>query len=138
MSMRSHLGTFSLGCFLLVGSSSWAATLEPVRGDLWINQGQGFQPVNGPVDANIGDSIMVSPGGAAMVVYADGCRDNVQPGEVTTITQSSPCTNPFAHDRSVAQEPLSSNYNLAIGATAGLEQDEFGLNRFGIPKSVGF
>jgi hypothetical protein len=71
----------------------WAATLEPGYGDLTINQGQGFKPINSRVDANVGDSVMVGPGGTATVVYDDGCKVNVQPGAVTTIAPLSPCAS---------------------------------------------
>ena len=58
-----------------------------------INQGQGFAPVNGRVDANVGDSVMVGPGGSASLVYSDGCTVDVQPGSVTTIAPLSPCAS---------------------------------------------
>ena len=83
---------FSAFCWaLLLSSSTWAATLEPGQGNLVINQGQGFQPVNSRIDANVGDSVMVGPGGSASLVYADGCKVDVQPGSVTTIAPLSPC-----------------------------------------------
>jgi hypothetical protein len=66
-----------------------------VQGELLINQGHGFQQVSGPVQINPGDLAMVNPGGLAMVGYPDGCKVNLQPGVVMTITPSSPCTNPF-------------------------------------------
>lgn len=74
-------------------SPTWAASLQPGQGDLSINQGQGFQPVNGKIDANVGDSVMVPPGGSATVVYDDGCTVNVEPGAVTTIAPLSPCAS---------------------------------------------
>jgi hypothetical protein len=119
--MRAYprLGAFSLGCFLLVGSSCLAATIQPGQGTLLINQGQGFQTINGPVEANVGDSLMVSPGGMAMAVYPDGCKVAIQPGEVTTITRPSPCTNPFGQDTQAptfAQNAPPTDYGLALGA----------------------
>lgn len=91
MSKRSALGAFS--CALLLSSSTWAASLVPGQGDIVINQGQGFQPVNSRVDANVGDSVMVAPEGSASIVYGDGCTVNVQPGAVTTIAPISPCAS---------------------------------------------
>lgn len=78
---------------MLLSSSTWAATIQPGQGSLTINQGQGFQPVNSRVDANVGDSVMVAPGGAATVVYDDGCKVDVQPGSVTTVAPISPCAS---------------------------------------------
>jgi hypothetical protein len=93
MGKRPFFGAFCFSCAVLVTSSTWAATLQPGQGDLTINQGQGFQPVNGRVDAKVGDSVMVGPGGAATLTYSDGCTVTVQPGSVTTIAPLSPCAS---------------------------------------------
>jgi hypothetical protein len=93
MGKRPFFGTLSFGCALLLTTSTWAATLEPAQGDLTINQGQGFQPVNSRVDAKVGDSVMVGPGGTATLTYEDGCTVTVQPGSVTTIAPLSPCAS---------------------------------------------
>ncbi len=76
---------------MLVASPSWAAMVQPGLGNLTINQGQGFKPVTTAVNANVGDSVMVGPGGSATVVYEDGCKIDVHPGAVTTIAPLSPC-----------------------------------------------
>jgi hypothetical protein len=91
MAKRPVVGAFC--CAMLLSSSTWAATIEPGQGSLSINQGQGFQPVNNQIDANVGDSVMVGPNGTATVVYDDGCTVNVQPGAVTTIAPISPCAS---------------------------------------------
>lgn len=91
MGTKSIIGAFCWA--VLLSSSTWAATLQPGEGSLTINQGQGFQPVNNRVDANVGDSVMVAPGGAATVVYDDGCKVQVQPGSVTTVAPISPCAS---------------------------------------------
>jgi len=80
-------------CAMLLSSSTWGATVEPGQGNLVINQGQGFQPVNSRIDANVGDSVMVGPDGSATVVYDDGCTVDVQPGSVMTISPISPCAS---------------------------------------------
>jgi hypothetical protein len=89
--MRRWISTFCFGIALFVTPSSFAATVQPVRGQVSLNRGQGFAPVNGPIEANVGDEVMVSPDGSAVVTYADGCRASVEPGAVTTIAPSSPC-----------------------------------------------
>jgi hypothetical protein len=91
MGNRPVFGAFC--CAMLLSSSTWAATIVPGQGDLAINQGSGFQPVNSRVDANVGDSIMVGPGGTATVAYSDGCTVTVQPGAVTTVDPISPCAS---------------------------------------------
>ena len=97
MAKKPFVSAFCLA--MLLSSSTWAATIEPGQGSLSVNQGQGFQPVNTRVDANVGDSVMVSPGGSATVVYDDGCKVTVQPGAVATIAPLSPCaTGSYAQD----------------------------------------
>ena len=48
MAKRPFVGAFCLA--MLLGTSSWAATVEPGQGSLTINQGQGFQPVNSRIE----------------------------------------------------------------------------------------
>jgi len=62
---RPFFNALSVGCALLVASPSWAAIVEPGIGDLTINHGQGFKPVTSHANANVGDSVMVGPGGSA-------------------------------------------------------------------------
>lgn len=90
---RPLFTAIAIGCAVLVAGPSWAATIEPGSGDLTINQGQGFKPAKTQTRANIGDSVMVGPGGTATIVYDDGCRVNVQPGAVATIAPLSPCAS---------------------------------------------
>ena len=96
----------SIGCAVLMASPSWAATIEPGYGDLTINQGQGFKSATSRTSANVGDSVMVGPGGSATVVYDDGCRVPVQPGAVTNIAPLSPCASgSYAADMAVKALP---------------------------------
>jgi hypothetical protein len=82
------------GGFAGVQKHTQGATLEPVQGELWINHGKGFEKVlASKIEAKVGDSVMVSPGGIAKVSYADGCQANVKPGAVMIITKLSPCAS---------------------------------------------
>ena len=110
-----------IGGSLLFVSASWAATIEPVQGSLQLNRGQGFQPVNSRLDANVGDTVVVGPGGAAAVTYSDGCKVSVQPGAVTTIAPLSPCASGSMADDN------NQNGLYFLGVAAG-----FGLAGFGI------
>jgi hypothetical protein len=121
MARRSCLCVSLIGGSLLLGSASWAATIEPVQGNLQLNRGQGFQPVNSRVDANVGDTVVVGPGGAAAVTYSDGCKVSVQPGAVTTIAPLSPCASGSMADDN------NQNGLYFLGVAAG-----FGLAGFGI------
>jgi hypothetical protein len=90
---RPLFSAVAIGCAVLVASPSWAAVVQPGFGNLTINQGQGFKPVTAAVNANVGDSVMVGPGGSATVVYEDGCKVDIRPGAVTTIAPLSPCAS---------------------------------------------
>jgi hypothetical protein len=93
MKRRGLARLVCVGCGLLVANPSWATIVEPGSGGLSINQGKGFKPVKHRMNAKVGDSVMVGPGGAATVVYDDGCKVDVQPGAVTTIAPLSPCAS---------------------------------------------
>ena len=121
MARPSFLCVSLIGGSLLFVSASWAATIEPVQGNLQLNRGQGFQPVNSRVDANVGDTVVVGPGSAAAVTYSDGCKVSVQPGAVTTIAPLSPCASGSMADDN------NQNGLYFLGVAAG-----FGLAGFGI------
>jgi hypothetical protein len=102
---RPLFSALALGCTVLAASPAWSAVLEPGFGDLTINHGQGFKPVTSAANANVGDSVMVGPGGSATIVYEDGCKVDVRPGAVMTIAALSPCAS-----GSNAQGPPNSYY----------------------------
>jgi hypothetical protein len=107
---RRLSGALAAAVLSVVISSARAATIEPGQGNLSVNQGQGFRPVNNRIDANVGDAVMVSPGGSATIVYGDGCKVTAQPGAVLTITELSPCASgSFAQDN-------NNNFNWTTGA----------------------
>ena len=108
--MRGLLAALSIGCALLTGSAAWAATVEPVKGDVSVNQGQGFKKLNSAFEAKAGDAVMVSPGGSAKVSYADGCAIALKPGAVMVIAALSPCAS-----GSYAQEDDRNNNNNNTG-----------------------
>lgn len=114
-----RLGVLSFACVLLGTISCFAATVEPTQGNLYISSGPGFYSVNGRIDAEVGSRLMVSPGGSATVVYPDGCTVAVQPGAVTTIAASSPCTNPYSTEKPLTDRELLIASGVVLGA-AGL------------------
>ncbi|HEX4408294.1 MAG TPA: hypothetical protein VH206_05945 [Xanthobacteraceae bacterium] len=97
--MKSRTLFYLVSVAVILSDPCRAATLDPGgQGNLYLSRGQGYQPVNARVDANVGDQIMVSPGSVGMVTYPDGCQFAVQPGQVLTITSVSPCANPFLNE----------------------------------------
>lgn len=91
--MRVLLAALCIGCSFLAGSAAWAATIEPVTGEVSLNQGQGFKKLDSALEAKVGDAVMVSPGGSAKVSYADGCTIGLKPGAVMVIAALSPCAS---------------------------------------------
>jgi hypothetical protein len=91
--MRGLLAALCVGCSFLVGSAAWAATVQPVAGEVSVNQGQGFKKLDSAFDAKAGDAVMVSPGGSAKVSYPDGCAVDLKPGAVMVIAELSPCAS---------------------------------------------
>src|ERR1051326_6514442 len=77
--MRGLLTALSIGCLLVAGSAASAATIAPVKGDVSVNQGQGFKKLNAGFEARVGDAVMVSPGGSAKVSYDVGCAITASP-----------------------------------------------------------
>ncbi len=119
--MRSSIGVACFAVAYLAASLAQAATVEPAQGDLSLNEGQGFHKVTGRIDAKVGDSVMVGPGGAATVVYPDGCQVNVQPGAVVSVAPLSPCaSDSFAQDQSSFFNPPMLLFGAALLGATGL------------------
>jgi hypothetical protein len=76
---------------MLASLAARAATLEGLQGVVLVDRGGGFSIVNGPTQLKPGDSVIANPGGTAQIVYADGCRVPVNPGDVVATLQQSPC-----------------------------------------------
>jgi len=129
---------------LLITGPCLAAIVEPVQGNVYVSHGQGFAPIKSHVQAKAGDSVMVDPGGSAVIVYGDHCKVSVQPGTIATIassspckpcpppnaqqncTASSPCNEPCGYLSGVQETGLSST--MVIGGIAGAAGLGFGIN----------
>lgn len=122
MRTRSLWGALCVGLSICVGGSCLAANLQPVQGQVYIDQGRGFQLLSGPAEANVGDLVMVSPGSLAALTYADGCKVGIQAGQIIPVTRISPCTNPFGKTDVVdqANPPPSDNTAFALGVTGAV------------------
>jgi hypothetical protein len=131
------------GCLLLLAGPCLAATVEPMQGNVYVSRGQGFAPIKGRVEAKAGDSVMVDPGGSAVIAYSDRCKVTVQPGTIATIapsspckpcppptgqrcTASSPCNEPCAYLPGVQETGLGSN--MVIGGILGAAGLGFGIH----------
>lgn len=90
----------SVVCSLVLTSAVSAATVTSVSGGVSLNRGSGFTRISSGTSASPGDLVMAGPSGYAVIVYADGCREKVEPGSVVTVADlASPCkTGSFTPD----------------------------------------
>ena len=77
--------------FMLANTAAQATMVQPITGEVMINQGQGYQTIKNPIEAKAGDRVIVNPGEYAKVKYSDGCNIPIQPGAVAIIGAQSPC-----------------------------------------------
>jgi len=89
--MRVFRPLLAFVCAAAFSTSSHAAVVNATQGQVLVNQGSGYQQVAGSIEASPGATVVVNPGGAAQIVYPDGCSVAVQPGSVYTIAPQSPC-----------------------------------------------
>lgn len=118
MIQRLWLGlpTLGLGIMLAVTGAK-AATLQGIQGEVLVSRGNGYDLVRGPVQLNVGDSVIANPGGAAKIVYEDGCVVPVEAGSVSQVGPSSPCIETGSVSTSGAPLVELDGTTLVIGAT---------------------
>lgn len=81
------------------------AKLSTISGSVMVNKGTGFIPASDNIPLKNGDRLMVGPKSSASLVYTDGCKIRLLPGNVATISGASPCTFK-ADDNTVGPEPI--------------------------------
>jgi hypothetical protein len=85
-----RVGVAVISTFCLV-SPAFAATVQVTSGEVFIDRGTGYRTVSGTATAKPGDTVMAKVGGTAVVIYDDGCRQQVDVGSVVTVSETSPC-----------------------------------------------
>ncbi len=98
---------------LLLGSGAFAATLQPMQGDVRINRGAGYQSVTEQRAVAVGDSVMVGKDGSAQIVYNGQCSVAVRPGNVVTVAAEPPCP------KTAWLDPDAGRMNLGADCQAG-------------------
>ena len=95
------LGSLAVASYVLFASAALAATVSviPVAGTpkntVLLNHGKGFAPIMSITEAQTGDSVMALGTGAAIIVYPDGCRVEVNAKTaVVSVQDTSPCKMP--------------------------------------------
>lgn len=82
-SLMTRLG-LAAAMALSAGTAN-AAILTISDGDVLISDGGAYTRVAGTVEVAAGTSIIVNPGGAAVLAYAPGCAMAVPAGSITTV-----------------------------------------------------
>ena len=88
------------------GSAAFAASVVDIEGRVLVDSGSGFRRVAGSAAVSPGTRVMANPGGAATIVYDNGCREQVAPGAVVTVKSQGACVTG------------TSSANYALGAVA--------------------
>src|SRR5262245_58288139 len=70
-----------------------SASAAMLNGEAMVRRSQGFNPQAGG-ELRPGDTVMVRQGTSATITFTDGCVYTLLPGQVLTISGTSPCT-PF-------------------------------------------
>lgn len=77
---------------LMANGAAQAASLENVRGEVWVGRDQGFRAILGPEDLSPGDKVKVGSDGLASIVYPDGCKVELRANALATVAEDSPCS----------------------------------------------
>lgn len=115
-------GAFSFA--MLLTAAAEAATLQVMGGNVMVSRGGGpYQLVGQSTELRAGDSVLVNPGAAATVVYANGCALPVQPGMVHTVTEVPPSCDPSLTTGQIpsqAGDPVVGDPNAAGAIAAAI------------------
>ena len=100
---------------LLLSSTAFAdegaAILSNQEGTVLVNQGEEFVTATQAQILMAGDRVMVMEGGAAEVVFNDGCVLPLESGSMAVVSELSTCAGSVA-----AVEQLGPSYAQAVGA----------------------
>jgi hypothetical protein len=106
-------------CFMMMAAPAVAATVQPLAGRVYVDQGRGYAQVIAPAPVAAGAVVMVMVGGEARVVYDDGCTQKVEMGAVAVVAATSPCV---AADFTVVDYALvAGGLAVAPGLAAAIE-----------------
>ena len=68
-----------------------AAQVTPIKGEVLVNTGAGYQRAEAAMELSPGDSAIAKPNAQASLRYPDGCVVDVVPGMVAWVERVSPC-----------------------------------------------
>jgi hypothetical protein len=86
----------------LVLGHAQAATLLNPQGEILVNRGGGFQPIEGKFELLPGDTLIANPGGSGLLSYGPGCAIPIDVGTVVAVQEPPPCDVTAQPDGTVA------------------------------------
>jgi len=92
-----------------------AAILTDLQGSVSVNHGSGFTQVTAPVAVAPGDRVRVN-GGAANIVYENGCTVSVGPDQVVLVLSNAPECHRVGFKDGAAVDSEFPSSTLLIGA----------------------
>ncbi len=116
--MRIFGGLAVAVLFAFASSTVMAATVQPGKGRVSINSGRGYVPVRSPIQANVGDLVMASPGSSAQIVYNAQCFVAVRPGQIVAIASEPPC------HKSASFDPYGTRMNAGVYLGKGFQEPQ--------------
>ena len=100
----------------LIASDASAAMLTAVQGDVQVDTGSGFRPAGGAISVETGHKVQIGNGGAAQLVFPDGCIFTPAEGGTMAIGAQSPCAIRASYPRPSYVGGAASLYTHAITA----------------------
>lgn len=79
------------GVLVALAGQAMAASVNVKEGSVSLSQGQGFSAISGSASASAGDVVMAGANGRAEIIYDNGCRVLVEPGQSVSIKSAPPC-----------------------------------------------
>jgi hypothetical protein len=90
MAKRILIVTLACAATLFCALNASATTVSGQSGSIFVNNGAGFVRVSSVTEVAPSSEIMVSPGGSALLTYADNCAVRV-PSGIWQVQQAHPC-----------------------------------------------
>ena len=89
---RSILAAASVLILSSIGSAGpLEAQLSSIRGNVLVDRGNGFAPISGVTQLVVGNRVLVSGEGTAVLTYGPGCSVPLAPDSLTTFTGTESC-----------------------------------------------
>lgn len=77
--------------FAVCCTSATAATLQSVQGIILASGGKGFQRATNGTSLPPGTRVVAKHASSGVIIYDNGCREDVEPGQVVTVKTDKEC-----------------------------------------------